>query len=136
MNRRLRTIWKEHASSIVEEILSMQIPAYEDAVKVTNTEMQFSDDGANSLDLKAANQIGKWLPNLLRNAEMASEMCEAVSDSSARKPKRFVEHSNEMLNLDSGRSTTSGWQSNTRSCRSLSSIIRIRKNGPTTSFEA
>lgn len=83
-NRRLRGIWTEHAHSIVEEIFATQIPAYEDAMKVTNTEMQFSNEDATTFDPKVASQFGRWVPDLLRNAEMASEMCDAVSVSTAR----------------------------------------------------
>lgn len=92
VNSRLQTIWTEHASSIAERILATQIPAYGDAVNVASAETECFDENAAKPDIKvqsSSGASGNWLRRLLQNAEMASEVCNGVSQVNAEQVTNF-----------------------------------------------
>ena len=89
VNSRLRTIWTEHASSIAERILATQIPAYEDAVNVASAETECFDENAAKSCIKVQSSSGNWLRRLLQNAEMASDVCNGVSQVNAERVSNF-----------------------------------------------
>jgi hypothetical protein len=72
-NRRLRDVWLEHSTQIIEPALRMSIPAYERALDlaVIETWLQCSMDNEPSLQ--------RCLPSLLRNAVLCASACLAYS---------------------------------------------------------
>lgn len=72
-NRRLRDIWLEHSTQVIEAILSKSIPAYEDAVSLAATETRLQ----SSMDHEPS--LLQCLPTLLRNADLCASACLAYS---------------------------------------------------------
>lgn len=68
-NRRLRDIWMEHTTSIIEAVLRASIPAYEEALDLAVTETQLQ------CSMQEKPSIRQYLPALLRNADLCASAC-------------------------------------------------------------
>jgi hypothetical protein len=73
-NHRLRNVWQQHSTQIIEAILRTSIPAYDKALDLAITEIQLQSS-SNEKPL-----LREYLPTLLRNTDLCASACLAYSD--------------------------------------------------------
>jgi hypothetical protein len=93
VNRRMRAVWLEHSKHIIVANYKQRIPHIEQAIALTLTEVQcgeipkspedHEDHSTLSVLEIPQNQssIGLYLPRVLRNAGLASSICDKLSKS-------------------------------------------------------
>lgn len=89
-NRRMRSIWLEHSHHIIVSAYKTEIPHIEKAIDLTLAEVQCGevsiphakkDHIAAAESIRVPSPLGLCLPRVLRNAGLASSVCNAASSN-------------------------------------------------------
>ena len=75
VNRRLRSIWQDHAQHIIVSAYKTKIPHIEDAISLTLVEARLEE----VLILGEPSLLHLYLPRVLRHAGLATSVCDAAN---------------------------------------------------------
>ncbi|KAK5714474.1 hypothetical protein LTR15_010656 [Elasticomyces elasticus] len=94
--KRLRGIWNDDITGrqIIRDILSSQIPAYDEAVDLATTEVEVADR-----QISQSIPPSLWLPRLLHNADLARSVCWLFTDYIDKLPESRYQHHTSFTSL-------------------------------------